>query len=224
MTRDKVIRAIQEYLQAQLGDDSLAQTLATAVHDCLLDWTAPKMELAEVGAIMAFSFGYRRVPNGNIIPGRMNKELADFVVELYSQLQCKVYAQWEITEAIGTRVSSAMVHPVYPDISPKDATVKYLSTYGVAQKVLKAVGDAKSLGKVLVVAWRDHAPRCVLTARKLGFDAFVPPKSLPHDYDPESGQAWTRNRHAYLVHDGLSRLEGYRAEVIGASSPSSQLD
>jgi hypothetical protein len=224
MNRDEVIQAIQDYLQGQLGDDSLAQTLATAVHDCLLDWTAPNTELAEVGAIMAFSFGYRRVSNGNIIPGPMNENLADVVVALYSQLQCKVYAQWEIAEAIVTRVPSAMIHPIYPDISAKDATVKYLSTYGVAQKVLESVGTAEQLGKVLVVAWRDHAPRCVRIARKLGFSAFVPPTPLPNDYDPDSGQAWTRNRHAYLVHDGLSRLEGYRADVIGTSSPSSQLD
>ncbi|MBI3683039.1 MAG: acetylxylan esterase [Acidobacteria bacterium] len=101
---------------------------------------------------------------------------------------------------------------------------EYLSTFGVAQKVLQAVGSAKSLQKVLVVAWRDHAPRCVRIARRLGFDAFVPPQALPNDYDPASGQAWTRSRHAYIVHDGLSRLEAYRADVIGTSSPSSQLE
>jgi hypothetical protein len=224
MNSDNVIQAIQDYLHGQLGDAPLAQTLGTAVHDCLLDWTAPATELTGIGAIMAFSFGYRRLPNGNIVPGPMNDKLADVVVGLYGKLQCKVYAQWEIAEAIGIRVPSAVLHAVNPEINPKDATVKYLSTFGVAQKVLKCVGSAKSLGKVLVVAWRDHAPRCVRIARKLGFDAFVPPEPLPNDYDPESGQAWTRNRHAYLVHDGLSRLEAYRADVIGASSPSSQLD
>lgn len=224
MNRDGITQVIQVYLKGQLGDDLLAQTLATAVHDCLLDWTAPVAELAGVGAIMAFSFGYRRLPNGNIVPGPMNDKLAEVVVGLYGRLRCNVYAQWEVAESIGGRVPSAALNPINPEINHKDATVKYLSTFGVAQEVLECVGSAKSLGKVLVVAWRDHAPRCVRIARKLGFDAFVPPEPLPNDYDPESGQAWTRTRHAYLAHDGLSRLEAYRADVIGTSSPSSQLD
>ena len=224
MNRGEIIQAIQEYLKGQLGDDPLAQTLATAVHDCLLDWTAPATELAGVAAIMAFSFGYRRLPNGNIVPGPMNDRLAEVVVELYGRLQCKVYAQWEIAESIGGRVPSAALNSINPEINPRDATVKYLSTFGVAQKVLTCVGNAASLGKVLVVAWRDHAPRRVRIARRLGFDAFVPPDPLPNQYDFASGQAWTRTRNAYLVHDGLSRLEAYRADVIGTSSPSSQLD
>lgn len=224
MDRDELIRTIEAYLKSQLKDDSLAQKLAAAVHDCLLDWTAPATELTEIGAIIACSFGYRRLPNGNITPGPMNHLLANIVVDLYTKLQCKVYAQWEIAEAIGEKIPADVMHTINPDINPQDATVKYLSTYGVIQKVQKCVGDPKSLGKVLIVAWRHHAPRCVRIARKLGFEAFVPPEPLPNNYDSESGQAWTRNAHAYVVHDGLSRLEAYRAEVIGKPSPSSQLD
>lgn len=224
MNRDEIIQTIQAYLRDQLQEDGIAQELATAFHDCLLDWTAPSSALTGTRAILAYSFGYRRLPNGNIVPGPMNAELAELVVALHAKLGCRVFAQWEIAEAIGLRIPSGMLHAVYPEINPKDATVKYLSTVGVTQKVVEAVGDPKSLGKVLIVAWRDHAPRCVRIARRFGFDAFVPQEPLPQNYDAQSGQAWTRNRHAYLVHDGLSRLEAYRADVIRTSSPSSQLD
>jgi len=224
MERDELIHTIQAYLTSQLEDKGLSGKLATAVHDCLLDWSAPTTGLTGIGAIIACSFGYRRLPNGNITPGPMNELLANTVVDLYNKLQCKVYAQWEVAEAIGTRIPNAVLHAVNPEINPRDATVKYLSTFGVIQRVQKCVGDPESLGKVLVVAWRHHAPRCVRIAHKLGFDAFLPPDPLPSNYDSESGQAWTRNAHAYIIHDGLSRLETYRAEVIGTSSPSSQLD
>jgi hypothetical protein len=218
-----VLQEVQLYLEEQLGDADLARQLAEVVQEQVLTWTAPSTDLVNVGAIVACSFGYRRLDNGNIIPGPMNERLAEVVVELYNEVQCHVYAQWEIAESI-EKVPLRKLHSIYPDINPKDATIGYLSTRGVMLKVRELVQGAESLGKVLIVAYRDHAPRCVRIARKLGFDAFVPPRELPNEYDSESGQAWTRNRRAYIVHDILSRLEAYRAEVIGTFSPSSRLD
>ncbi len=224
MAQKTVLQTIREHLEGELGDQDLAQQLASVVLEQALTWTAPSTDLNDVGAIIGCSFGYQRLPNGNILPGPMNEKLAQVVVELYTKLGCKVYMQWEIAEAMGDAIPHSAVNAINPEINPQDATVKYLGTFGVLQKVLHCVGDPKSLGKVLIVAYRDHAPRCVATARKLGFDAFVPPIALPNDYDPQSGQAWTRNRHAYIIHDTLSRLEAYRAENIGTSLPSRQLD
>ena len=224
MEHKAIIRTIKQHLESELNDGHLAQQLAHVVVEQVLTWTAPTTDLNEVGAIIGCSFGYRRLPNGNITPGPMNDNLAKVVVDLYRQLKCKVYVQWEIAEAIGDAILESTINAINPEINPKDATIKYLSTFGVIQKVLDCVGDPKSLGKVLIVAYRDHAPRCVGIACKLGFNAFVPPSPLPNDYDPHSGQAWTQSRHAYIIHDTLSRLEAYRADYIGTHSPSSQLD
>ena len=52
----------------------------------------------------------------------------------------------------------------------------------------------------------DHAPRAVLTAIAAGLDAAVPEGiRLPADYDPESGQPWTRSREAFVPVDLMAR-------------------
>lgn len=42
---------------------------------------------------------------------------------------------------------------------------------------------------------------------------------MPHTYDPESGQAWTRRRDLYLVHDMLAQWTTLRAKLITAAYP-----
>jgi hypothetical protein len=83
---------------------------------------------------------------------------------------------------------------------------------GIAQRTPPA-----TLGCVGVVAFADHLPRCVATARRLGFDAFAPEGvAMPHTYDPQSGQAWCRSRLAYLLHDIMIRITERRSAVVGA--------
>ena len=223
MTRDDAIHMLRSYLDEQLHDPALAQALAGAVHDCLLDWSVPTAALDGVAAVIAFAFGCRRLPSGNTIPGPMNERVADVVAGLYAELGCPVYAQWEVAEALGGRVPEGMLHTIYPDQATDGSGVAYLSTFGVLQKVRNAVGDPGRLGTVLVAAWRHHAPRCIRLARSLGFDAFAPPRPLPDTYDVESAQSWTRSAHAYLLHDGLARLERHRAALFPDSSPSGLL-
>jgi hypothetical protein len=73
------------------------------------------------------------------------------------------------------------------------------------------------LGRVAVVAFADHLYRCVATCRRLGFDASAPDGvAMPTEYDPESGQAWCRDRIAYLLHDIMIRITERRAAVVGS--------
>jgi hypothetical protein len=51
-------------------------------------------------------------------------------------------------------------------------------------------------------------------------DAFIAADHpLPADYDPQSGQAWTRSREVYLLHDLAAQFMGLRAEAIGRMMP-----
>ena len=38
---------------------------------------------------------------------------------------------------------------------------------------------------------------------------------MPDVYDPQSGQAWCRDRLAYLLHDIMIRITERRAAVVG---------
>ncbi len=40
---------------------------------------------------------------------------------------------------------------------------------------------------------------------------------MPGAYDPQSGQAWCRDRQAYLLHDIMIRVTERRADVVGSS-------
>ncbi|MBI4664519.1 MAG: hypothetical protein HY735_37475 [Verrucomicrobia bacterium] len=199
--------------------------MAHLVENQILRWAPPSSDVSGVGGILALAFGYREDQNGYVTPGPVNHQLANLTVNLWRQARCPVYAQWEIAKAIGPRIPSNHVKPIYPAVDTASGVKKYLSTYGVIAQVKKLVKRPASLGKVLIVAHRDHALRCVRTARRLGFkNSFTPPVGqLPVNYDPKSAQPWTRNRLAYILHDILSRLEAYRSEVIGSSSPSRQL-
>ena len=98
MKHKAIIRTIKQHLESELNDGDLAQQLAHVVVEQVLTWTAPTTDLNDVGAIIGCSFGYRRLPNGNITPGPMNDNLAKVVADLYKQLNCKVYVQWETGE------------------------------------------------------------------------------------------------------------------------------
>jgi len=85
--------------------------------------------------------------------------------------------------------------------------------------------SGESRGRILIVAHRDHVPRCVGIAHQLGVKkAFAAAVPLPTQYDRRSAQAWTRSRLAYLLHDILCQLEAYRTEATATVSPSQQLD
>jgi hypothetical protein len=65
---------------------------------------------------------------------------------------------------------------------------------------------------------RDHAWRCVKICRRHGLIAGIPEGwALPGDYDAGSGQPWTRDRLAYLLHDLHCRTLDRRDGLMGAA-------
>jgi len=121
-----------------------------------------------------------------------------------------VIAQWEVAQRL-EELGVERVISVEPDTAA-DGSVTYLSTAGVAEKGLRLAADAGvDPGHAGVLCHADHAVRCLMTARAAGMTADVPEGvELPSDYDPESGQAWTRSREAWIPVDlgGRTLLAG----------------
>jgi hypothetical protein len=121
-----------------------------------------------------------------------------------------VYAQWEVADLLtepGTSHPVNAVIAIRPEVDA-EGTIHYLSTDDVAARAVAAAAAAGTeLGSVGVLAHRDHAVRCVDTARRAGMTAAVPAGvELPVAYDPESGQPWTRDRGTYVLTDLKARL------------------
>ena len=205
--------AIESHLVSELDDVLLARTFAKIVFSDVLQWRPPLVPPGEVRTIVAYSFGNRTDANGNRSPGPVNEALADVALRLHQETGAPVFAQWEIASAIGDRISVSNLTSITPLRNSQAETI-YLSTGGVATAVIQRIGDATMLGKVAVVAFRDHIKRCVDTSRSAGLDAAAPAGyGMPKTYDVESGQPWTRTRLAYLMHDLRCRFEDRRDQL-----------
>lgn len=207
-----------EKLAGELGSQSVAQKLAPLFLDAMLNWSYPQMPVREADSILAYSFGNRIAEGasaGPALPGPINASLARAVVAIRSVRQVPVYAQWEIARVLQETYRMDRVVPIYPD---KDASGKevYLSTEGVAKAVVHRAGSASALGRVAVVGHRDHVKRCIIVSRAVGIEAAAASGiALPVNYDPLSGQAWTRSRELYLLGDVLAQLMMTRARLLG---------
>ena len=212
-----LLAAIESHLADELGDPAVARALTYALYEDALSWRPPETDAAGVDTIMAFTFGNRMLPNGNRSPGPVNEALADIAVRLHRQTNAPIYAQWEVADAIGSRVPETAVTPIYPGRDERAEPV-YLSTSGVISAIVEMRRDPRSFGIVGVVGFADHLWRCVTTARQFGFDAYVPSAvAMPNEYDVESGQPWCRSRLAYLTHDIMIRASERRGRLMSAT-------
>lgn len=206
---------LEAHLQRELGDTAIAGTLTALLLEEALSWRAPVVAAERITTVFAFTFGNRMQPNGNREPGPVNEALADVVATLHQRTGASVFAQWEIAAALHGRVPDALVTAINPARDARGEPV-YLSTSGVLEEIAR-LAEPQSLGCVGVVAFADHLYRCVATARRLGFDAHAPGGiAMPDSYDPQSGQAWCRDRIAYLLHDIMIRVTERRAAVVGS--------
>lgn len=214
---DTLFAAVAAHLTAELGDAATAREMAEILQNDVFSWRVPTVEPDKITTILAFTFGNRMLPTGNRLPGPVNQALADVAVRLHGQTGARIYAQWEIADAVGDRVPRERMTPINP---ARDARAEplYLTTAGVVAEVVRQVGDPRSLGGVGIVAFADHAWRCVETARRFGMNAFAPSgHAMPRDYDAQSGQPWCRNRLAYLMHDITIRA-GERRDRLAAQT------
>lgn len=173
----------------------------------LLSYRPTKVAASSVNSVLVFEFGNRVAQDGTITAGPTNDALA-VATETFAKKHpgIPILAQQQIAEQV--QASGVQnVTSINPVIGSGGQLV-YLSTAGV---VAQAVADAStagiSLGQVGIIAFSDHASRCILTAEAAGLSAAVPKGvKLPSTYDPGSGQSWTTNRLSYLEVDLLDRI------------------
>ncbi|PSU35619.1 hypothetical protein [Photobacterium lutimaris] len=214
LSDEQLQQAIADRLNKQLNNKDVATQTAQFLMDSLLNWHAETVSVKQVESILAFAFGNRISPNGNQYPGPMNEAIADTVVSLYRRTSVPVYAQWEVAEAVGNRIPANDLHAIYPRLSGKGNT-KYLCTLGVAEKAVSMAGGVSNLGKTAVVAFFEHSLRTVDSARDAGIEAFLPQGvEMPRQFDPDSGQAWTRDQQTYVLHEIRTRATNERDRLI----------
>ncbi len=196
-------------LAAKLDDAGAARALVPSIFDIGFNWEPPTTRLAGIDFLLAYSFGNRAPAGGGdptkvlYEPGPVNEALADTVARVRAKRNVPVYAQWEIARFLKSKYGMTDVTSIDPVIAA-DGTISYLSTFGVAGQVAahrRALPGG--VGTAGVIGFRDHVKRCVETTRLAGLPAAFAPAgvTMPGTYDPQSGQAWTRRRELYLVHD-----------------------
>lgn len=213
-------------LASELDDRNTAEVLIPHVYDVGLDWhpeTAPPH-----GVRLRRGVCLRQPPpvgggdptKVRYEPGPVNEQLADTVAKVRARRDVPVYAQWEIARFLDSKYGMSDVTSMEPVIAP-DGSITYLSTDGVAAQVLEARMKAPGgIGTACVIGFRDHHKRCVQTTRDRGMKAYAPHGfAMPHTYDSESGQAWTRRRDLYLVHDMLAQWTVLHAKQIAEAYP-----
>lgn len=225
-----IAEAVTRRLATEFGDASLASELVTrfgpdtlrAMEDTigidgaddslLLAAGAPTVDAGEIDSLVVYAFGNRVAADGALSPGPVNEEMAALVTAFVAERPVPVYAQWEVADLL-LAAGVPDVISIGREIDA-DGNVTYLSTAGVADKAVALAAEAGTdLGHVGVIGFADHAVRCVLTSRAAGMTADVPAGvTLPTEYDPESGQPWTRNRLDYLSVDIPARLVVWPAD------------
>ncbi len=175
----------------------------------------------EVDSLWVFSYGYRIDPAAGVDgvgvgdpvppmdqlePGPTNEALAQAAADFVADHPVPIIAQWEVAQVLEDLGVDDVIS-VEPDIAA-DGTVTYLSTQGVAEKGIALAADADiDPGRAGVLCFADHAVRCLRTAEAAGLEGPAVPEGveLPADYDPDSGQTWTRSRELWVPVDLLGR-------------------
>jgi len=171
-----------------------------------LAYRSKRVPAREVDSVVVFEFGNRVGADGSVTSGPTNDALATATKRFVKRHPVPVFAQQAIAQQLQAQ-GVKRVTSIDPEIGP-DGQLVYLSTAGVADQVVqKAQAAGVDLGTVGVIGFADHVVRCVLTAKAAGMTAAVPKGvTLPSEYDPESGQPWTRDRKSYLATDLAGRL------------------
>jgi hypothetical protein len=186
----------------------------------VLDYEPTTAPLHQIDSIWTFSFGFRidadagiapvglmdpPPPMDVVSPGPVNAALAQVVADLVEDRPVPVVAQWEIAREL-VRLGVKDVISVEPEVAP-DGSVVYLSTPAVAEEGLQiARSRGLDMGTAGVVCVADMAATCLLSMDRLDVPAVVPAGvELPDEYDPLSGQLWTRDVLSWIPVDLLGR-------------------
>jgi hypothetical protein len=185
-----------------------------------LGYTPSTVPVDEIDSLWLFSFGFRIDPASGIAPvdladppppidvvspGPVNEAIARVAADLVADHPVPIIAQWEIARVL-EQLGVDNVISVEPEFNA-DGSVVYLSSPAVAVAGLRIATDRGiDVGHAGVLCIPDFAVGCLVSARRAGIAADVPEGiDIPDDYDPDSGQLWTRSREAWLPIELLGR-------------------
>lgn len=141
----------------------------------------------DADCVIAQSFG--ATENG---PGRVNEQLARFIVE--HAIGLPLLLQGEVAEALPEEAPNpALVIKGKPSTSSGGE----LDSWEVLRQC-KQYMDEFGLRRPLLVAQAFHIGRVALQAEKQGMTGLIVPSDLPREFDPESIQPWTRSRGQWI--------------------------
>ena len=201
-------------------DRLMAATGGDLERSSVLDYTPERAPDEQIDSLWLFSWGFRIDPASGIAPveltdtpppietleaGPVNRAIAEAAADFVERRPVPIVAQWEVARELD-RLGVPDVISVEPITTPEGATI-YLSTPGVIQEGQQLAAAAGiDPGRAGIITFDRLAGSSLLVADKLGLDAAVPESvRLPAEYDPESGQLWTRSLQAWLPVDLLGR-------------------
>ncbi|CAE6770812.1 hypothetical protein R69927_00944 [Paraburkholderia domus] len=220
-------------LTVELNDSATANTEAPYLQDIFFSWDLPSIPVAQIGSIVAYSFGDRPAASGASStggtgqsqlpqPGPINEEIADAVHQLVQSKPVMVYAQWEVASVLASKyqMSSANLQSVKPPTVASNGTISYPALDDVAAAIIALQGTAAALGTVAVVTHRDQAKRAIQTSRAHGMNAYAAQGvTLPVDYDAQASQPVNRRRDLYLLNDMMNQFATLRTNLIAQQYP-----
>lgn len=136
-------------------------------------------------------------------PGLVNRALAEICFALAQAAPSRIWGQWEVMYAFyeldPVWYESQRTHFRFQATWPDGS---YLSTREVLRSVLWRPTD-----RMAIVAQAVHAVRCFRIARHLYGPnrVMMAPGTMPHLYDPDSVQPWTRSEAAFLGRERWTR-------------------
>ncbi|MFL9949843.1 hypothetical protein PQR68_27990 [Paraburkholderia agricolaris] len=220
-------------LNVELNDAAIANTEMPYLQDIFFNWNLPSIPAAQIGAIVAYSFGDRPAAASGASsasgssqaqlpqPGPINEEIADAVHQLYQLKPVMVYAQWEVASVLASKyqMNGSNLQSVKPPTVASNGAISYPALDDVAAAII-ALQPAAALGTVAVVTHRDQAKRAIQTSRARGMNAYAAQGvSLPIDYDAQASQPANRRRDLYLLNDMTNQFATLRANLIAQQYP-----
>jgi hypothetical protein len=151
---------------------------------------------SDADCVIGHEFAFRK--NGF---GRVNEQLADFIAKRYVRTDLPLFLNRNIAGALNEIEPDVEPAAVFTGESSNLTATHGEGTWGELRQA-KALMDANSLERPILVAQAYHVGRVALQAIKQGIEPIVP-EGLPSDFDPESEQIWPRNQLLWGVHELL---------------------
>lgn len=162
---------------------------------CLFSWKVEmnnEEEIRNADVVLGQAFGLRKFS-----PGKSNEALAKIARKLHQRFNLPLVLQWEIAECLPDL-------PIAEVVREHRLKGKYLDTFEMLFQI-RVMSGKHGWERAVVLAHPHHHWRCMMVAKRLGFDVLVVDvSSVP--YDKLSTQWWTRDALRFIPREIVARL------------------